>query len=159
MFWDGLTELSRLCILMSTYVLVPYIYGLVALLDSRIQLLALSISTGVFSLVQAVWRFAFGTTQVWQIITLIIWVIFVIPNIQHQRQISNPCKICFPQFSWWLESFHWEANWGASRWAGKRSKWMSRAPKCRLIDWIVCWQSSSHSRCTWRQCSFPPTCR
>jgi hypothetical protein len=31
---------------MSTYVLVPYIYGLVALLDSSIKLLAISISTG-----------------------------------------------------------------------------------------------------------------
>jgi hypothetical protein len=75
----------------------------------------------------------------------------MVGNIRQWRQVRNPCDICFPPFGGRQESFHWEADGRSARCTGRRSRWGSRAGRCWPIDWNVCQQSWSHSRCTWRR--------
>jgi len=49
-----------------------------------------------FGLLQADCRFAFCTTQVWQIVTLISFIIFDVAHLQKWGQVHNPCDINFP---------------------------------------------------------------
>ena len=67
---------------------------------------------GEFHLLQPDWGFAFGTTQVRQIVALIICITFIIENICSRRQIGNPWNICPVQMRSLLNPFRWKANGG-----------------------------------------------
>ena len=68
----------------------------------------------------AIWDFAFGTSQVWQIIPPIIGTIHNTGQLWYWGEDINAYDICFPLLHLQLESFHSEVYLEYSRFAGKR---------------------------------------
>jgi len=102
-----------------------------------------------FSLRQADWQIAFYTAEVGQIVALTSSIIIIVRNLRQLRPGNNPHCIRFPWFCSWLESSHWEANWGSPWYAERKFRLMIRAGRCRPIDWMVFPLSWTHYLCCW----------
>ena len=103
---------------------------------------------GEFDLLQAHWLLACCTAQVQQMVTLIICIIFDVVNIQHWKQVLNPCSIGDPWFRCWRVLFRWEAKRGSLRCPGRRLRWRIRAGRYWPIKWVAFRRSWRPARCT-----------
>jgi len=92
-----------------------------------------------FGFIQADWGFSVCTTQVREIVPVIICIILDVEYPWQWAQICNPFDICILRFCMRQESFCCEANGMSPRRTGRRSRWRSKAGRNWLIDWIVSW--------------------